>query len=106
MTADYTLTFGASSVQLSSVLVTGTREVSAKFLALQPDGGNANPIYIGGANHREAVSSTAYGFRLEKATATVPPAPFIIELSNGLIDLQEYWVNGTNGEKLHLFLKS
>lgn len=106
MTADYTLTFGAAAVQLSSVFTNAETPLpSARFCSLQPDGGNSNVIYVGGNNHGIGVASTSYGFRLEAPVSTVPPAPFIVEVSQGCIDLSEFWVKGTNGEKLHIFVK-
>lgn len=104
MTFDYTLTFGSSAVQLSTVVVPGQNTTSAKFVSLQPDSANSGVIYVGGNNHGASVSSSSYGFRLEIPVSTVPPAPFIIELAPQTIDLSQFWVKGTSSDKLHIFM--
>jgi hypothetical protein len=102
--ADYVLTIPAGGVaQLSSVfpavtggLKEGAHDWAIQSLTLQPDGGNSNPMYFGAGS---GVSASAYAFRLEKATSTIPPAPFVWELS-GSLKLSDLWVFGTAGEKL------
>lgn len=110
MTADYTYTFTSSSVQLSAAIIAAggpaVTPAGVKLLLLQPDGGNTNVIYVGGSNHGAAVSSSSYGFRLEAPVSTVPPAPFMIKLSWGQPVAEEYWLKGTDGEKIHIFLKA
>ena len=108
--AHYVLTLTGAVQQLSSVLpaLTGGLKAGAydypcTFLTLQPGGGNANPIYVGDDN---AITSTDYGFRLEAATAGVPPAPFVFDPGVGNVKVGDLFVLGTNGEKLHLLLVS
>ncbi len=106
MTYDFVLTFGSTSVSLASVLTsTGIDVPVCNFISLQPDTGNTHVIYVGGLNHGLAVSSSVYGFRLEAPVSTVPPAPWIGEIRAGGWQLGEFFVNGTSGEKLRIFLK-
>ena len=77
----------------------GSYDFAFQDLEFQPDGANGNPIYFGATN---GVTSTDYGFRLEKATTGVPPAPFPLTL-RGSAKLSDMWVVGTAGEKLHIF---
>jgi len=107
MTWSYTLTLGATPVALSSVIPAAdvTRVRAAKFLSVQPDGGNGGPLYVGGSNAGALTSSTNYGFRLEGGASGVPPAPFIWEDTNAASLLSEFWVAGATGLSLHIFLK-
>ncbi len=111
MTWGFIVTFGTPAVQLSTALAalagTGANVPSAvRWLSLQPDGSNSNPTYIGGNNTAVNTSSSNAGFRLEKATSTVPPAPWVMEMSVAAIDLSEFWIIGTSGEKLWIFCKT
>lgn len=102
MVYHFTLTLTASAQQLSTAA--GTTKVGPlKQLILQADGANANPVYVGGYGlnaELAAVSSSAYGFRIEKATTGIPPAPTVIEAVN--TSLGDWQVIGTNAEKLHV----
>lgn len=87
---------------LSNTQTGGIDDVPLRAVILQPDGANANPIYIAGDNQ---VPTTAnYGWRLEKATTGVPPAPFVIGEFDvgGPLRLSNFTVLGTNAEVLHI----
>lgn len=99
---DYTLTLTGVAQQLSSVLADtqrgGTRDEAFRFLTLQPDKANTNDVYVGGTS---AVSSTLYGVRLDPTDTQVPTE--FGHYDSGPIKLSDFWVLGTNGEKLHIF---
>lgn len=90
-----TLTLDGTQQLLSSAL---TPRSLPHQIALQPDGANANPIYLGGPD--SAVTSSDYGFRLEAAVTGIPPAPYILEAIT--VNLAQLKVLGTVGEKLHI----
>lgn len=100
---DYTLTLTGAAQQLSSVLadptVGGPNDEPLESLLLQPDGGNGNPIFVGGSS---AVSSTLFGVRLAIGTGGVPPDPLKLEPTMGPLRLSDLWVIGTATQKLHL----
>lgn len=81
-----------------SLLPEGAKDIQIRGLILQPRGTNTNPIYIGSA----AVSATVYMFRLNAPAGGVPPAPFILESSEGLGNLGQLYAFGTAGEILHV----
>lgn len=102
MVYHFVLTLDGNRQQLVTAAST-TKVGPLKQLILQADGANANPVYVGGnglGGELSAVSSSAYGFRVEKANAGVPPAPTIIEAVN--TSLGDWQVIGTNAEKLHV----
>jgi len=109
MVKDYTVTLTtATPIQLSSVL-SGGDDFQRASVWMQPRSTNANPVYIGATN---AVSSSAYGVRLEAASGGVPPAPFNpgeFSQAKGFGNkspyrLQDFWVLGTTGDFLHLLV--
>jgi hypothetical protein len=97
---DYTLTLTGSAQALSSVLTNAALDLPFQSLHLQPDGANANPVYVGTSS---SVSSSSHGVRLPAAAGGVPPAPYIFEFSGeGRLRLSAFYVLGTNTEKLHI----
>jgi len=103
----YNLTLNGSPQQLSSVLAAETGASAANLgcraVQLQPQGDNANPVYVGA---RSDVSATDYGFRLEAGTAGVPPAPWLLgEHDSGPLKLSDFWVIGTDAEVLHILIE-
>ena len=106
----FNLTLDGTVQRLSNALpdntVGGADDEALRVISLQPEGGNADPIFVGGGRKAAAgasLSSTDYGFRLEAATATIPPAPFILgEFETGPIRLSEFYVLGTADEILHI----
>lgn len=99
------LTLSGAAQQLSSMLIP---DLPAKALGqpglvqlwLQPDGANANPVYIGGD---DTVSASNYGIRLEAGATGVPPAPISLTTPQGhpkYLTLADIWVFGTNTQKL------
>ncbi len=81
-------------------------DLACQSIVLQPDGANANPIYVGGASDG-TLSSTVHGFRLEKGNAGVPPLPLILVAPNGgPMRASDVKVLGTAAEKLHALLIS
>ena len=105
MVTHLTLTLSGAAQVLNTALATGQRVGLLKQIILQADGANANVIYVGGtgpAASTAAVSSSAYGFRIEVPVTTVPAAPTIIEAMN--TSLADWQVIGTNTQKLHITL--
>ena len=98
---DFTLTLNGSAQALSSVLPNAARDdIPFQSLHLQPDGANANPVYLGTSS---SVSSSSHGVRLPAAATGVPPAPYIFEaVGQGQLRLSALYVLGTNAEKLHI----
>lgn len=104
--ADYEITLAATAKRLSDALpvavaplkggVGGAYDISLRALLLQPDGANNNPIYL---SFSPLISTSRYLFRLEKATSTVPPAPFVLEMFGA--KFSDLYVIGTAGEVLH-----
>ena len=93
------VTLAGTAEQLSSGLPNGLK---LRAWSMQPGVLNANPIFLGGDN---TVNATAYGVRLPKATAGEPPAPYMEEgFDDGTVAVEDVWVFGTSGEKLHLYL--
>lgn len=108
--AHYSLNLSGAAQPLSDAFpaVTGTLKAGAYdypciFLSLQPDGANANPIFVGSDN---TITSALYGVRLEAGSAGVPPAPYIVEVPPGNIKAGDVWVLGTAGQDLHILLLS
>lgn len=103
---DYTLTLSGSVQRLSAALsdptVNGPDDVPCRALHIQPDGTNANPIFVGAA---PTVSASQHGVRLAASSGGVPMAPYIFEFSGeGPLRLSHFYVLGTANEKLHLLL--
>lgn len=100
MIRSFNLTLDGNAQQLSAALsLTAEKDVPIKAIVMQPHGTNAAVIYVGGSD----VSSTLYGWRLEAASAGIPPAPFILgEVANQIGRLSELYVKGTNTEILHI----
>jgi hypothetical protein len=92
----YTVTLSGAAQALSTLII--GRSIG-KQIIFSADGANANPVYLGGRDSG-TISSSDYGFRVEKATTGVPPAPTIIEAIN--ISPADFQVIGTNNEKLHV----
>lgn len=100
---DYTLTLSGVAQPLSSVLanpaIGGPDDEPRVSLFLQPDGGNGNPVFVGGSS---AVSSTLFGVRLAIGAAGVPPDALKLEPAMSPIRLSDIWVIGTAAQKLHI----
>lgn len=96
----FNITMTGSAQRLSTLMsLTSELDVPIRALVMQPAGANAGVIYVGDAS----VSSTDYAFRLEAATAGIPPAPFILgETPNGTFRLSEIYIVGSNNEVLHV----
>jgi hypothetical protein len=111
MVKHYALTLSGSAQSLAAVLPTyvagqqaGPNELSWSWMALQTAAANTHVVYVGGQG--TVLSSSAYGFRIEAPTSTVPPAPSIVELGGGgSIRLSEWQVLGTDTEILHILVK-
>lgn len=103
MVRNFVLTLNGNAQSLASV--SGLpRELLDKYvhaLWLQPDTGNTNPFYVGGAG-----VATTTGLRFEGATATVPPAPWLPSdaFKTTGTKLEDWYVIGTNGEKVRILV--
>ena len=95
------MTLTGSVQQLSAALANASRDdIPWQTLHLQPDGANANAIYLGTS---ASVSSSAHGVRLAASASGVPSAPYILEaVGQGQLRLSALYVLGTNAEKLHI----
>lgn len=112
MIMDVTLTLTGAVQRLSDALASvsgvsadalAAKDVTCQQIHLQGDGGNGNPIYLGGS--AATLSTSVYGARIEKATSTVPPAPWTIQApAEGNLRCSDLYVLGTNTEKLHALL--
>lgn len=84
---------------VAQVLPTSVTPGAVRWLSMQPDAANANPVYLGGTG----VTAANYGTRIPAPVAGVPPPPHIIgEFQDGMVRLDAFYVIGTNTEKLHL----
>lgn len=96
-------TLNGSAQQLSTVFSAADKQATNKgpsiiSLTLQPNSSNADKVWVGSS----AVSTQAYAFRMEAAAAGIPPAPFVLELGQGQVSLDDLYVIGANGEKVHV----
>src|SRR5262249_49862285 len=94
---DLTLTFSGSTQRLSDALVDrapgGKDDVPFRALHLQPDGANANAVFLGGS---ASLTSSLYGVRLPASSSGVPSAPYVFEFSaEGPLKLSHFYVLGT-----------
>ena len=104
MVRHFDLVLDGSVQRLSSALAgSGIDEVQAKYLALSADADNSGVIYLGG--WPQTVSDSSYGLRIEIPVTSIPPAPTIVELSQGVADLSEWQVLGTDQDVLHILAK-
>jgi hypothetical protein len=84
----------------SAKQVGGADDAGFRHLFLQPDGGNGNPIYLGGD---ATVSATNHAFRMEKGNAGVPPGPTQVgPFDASGLKASDVWIFGTAGDKLHV----
>jgi hypothetical protein len=102
---DLTLTLTGNVQRLSEALADprpgGPGDVPFRSLHLQPDGANANAIFLGAS---AALTTSVYGVRLPASASGVPSAPYVFEFSSeGPLKLSHLYVRGTSGEKLHIF---
>jgi hypothetical protein len=104
--AHYALTLTTAVQQLSSVfpaptptLAAGAYDIPGRAIILQPLGANTGIIYVGfDAN----LTTTLYAFRLEAPAATIPPAPFVLELSAELKLSDIFVKSSVSGDKLQI----
>ena len=101
-TRHYTLTLNGSAQRLSSVLPDttpgGPDDLSSAVIVLQPDGANANPVFVGGPG----VTTSDFGFRMEPGAAGAPPAPYTFTPEHRTMKLSSLYVIGTSTQKLHI----
>lgn len=103
----YTLTLTGTPQRLSDALGSGyttprsSRDVLVTAFVVQPGPANTGPIVFGGS---DTLTTTDYGWRVEAANATIPPAPFVLELGGRIVRPSDMFVRGTAGEKLHFQL--
>jgi len=92
-------TFDGTWQQITFGSATQTRLGRISF---QADPGNTNPCYIAGAN--EAEGDGEYGERIPAPASSEPAAPLVYEGvgTSSAMTLQDFWVKGTNTEKLRI----
>lgn len=101
----FTLTLSGNAQRLSDALPAGQTapgslaDVAYLRLDLQPDGANADPIFIGGP--QTPLDATNHGLRLPAGSSGAPPAPYTFE-GNATVKLSHIYVRGTAGQKLHV----
>lgn len=78
--------------------VGGVNDIAAEAIYIQPDGANANPIYLGG----EGVSVADHGFSLPAGAAGVPPSPFKLDAYTSRVKPSQMYVIGTAAQKVHI----
>ncbi len=78
--------------------VGGVNDIAAEAIYIQPDGANANPIYLGG----DAVSAADHGFSLPAGAAGVPPSPFKLDAYTSRVKPSQLYVIGTAAQKVHI----
>lgn len=95
---DITLTGDAQHL---GVGLTEAEDLPFRELLLQPQGDNANPIYVGGD---DGVTTSSYGARIEAGDGSdVPPVPLKLgPYEGGPLKLSRVWVIGTADEVLHV----
>jgi hypothetical protein len=81
--------------------VGGPNDLACNFLSLQPDGGGANAMFVGGSS---ATTTSNYGVRLPAPAAGVPPAPYVLGAwsDKGPVKLSNVFIVGTAGETIHV----
>lgn len=106
--AHYTLTMTGSAQRLNTALDSSyqgphaNQDQPVRAITLQPHATAAGVIYVGGAN--ATVTNTNYAFRLEIPVTSIPPAPFVLELSGSKIWPSDFYVLGTSGDELQVGL--
>jgi hypothetical protein len=96
MMKDGVVTLSGSAQQLSAVLGFDER---VRRIRLQPDTGNSNPCYFGGAT----IDGTNRGMRIPAPIAAEPPAPYVEEgFQPGEVSLSDLYVIGTSTQKLRV----
>lgn len=108
MTRSYTVTFsgGVQNLLLACGLSKPNDDVGVRQVLFQADGGNGAACYIGGENQGTTLSSSLYGWYLDKGTGGVPPVgvtvgPFAGE---GPAKLSGFYILGTAAQKLHVIV--
>lgn len=104
MLKGYVLTLTGSAQRLSTVLSDtspgGQEDRPLKVLTIQPLGTNLNAVYISGASD---VAAATAAVELPPGDAnSLPPGPFQIESTDAPMRLSQFWVKGTNGEKIRI----
>lgn len=91
------ITFDGNAQVVATALNLPENKRRAYRLEMQPDETNTAACYYGGST----VATT--GIRMEAPETGIPPAPAIWEVYNtGVLDLADFYVKGTNGQKLRV----
>jgi hypothetical protein len=96
-----TVTVTAAARSLTSLLGlqdSDALNVPLQTLTLQADGGNSNPLFVGGPG----VTTSDWGIRIPTPAASVPAAPQEFSLMVRPVKLSEIYIVGTAGEKVHV----
>jgi hypothetical protein len=97
LTGVITLNGSAQQVSAALGLPAGSH---VRDLSLQPDSANASAVAIG---HDSTLTTANCGTLLPAASGGVPPPPYIRDgFEDGTASLDEFYVRGTNGEKVHV----
>ena len=93
----YVVTLTGAAQRLSDAIpLTAITDIPFRTLTFQAGKANTTDVLVGDA----AISSTLYAFRLDPAD-TAPPV-VVGGYDSGPLKLQDFWVFGTNGEKIHI----
>lgn len=97
----YTLTLNGAAQRLSTVLgnteVGGPQDEAFRMISFQAGKANTNDIFIGATS---SVSSSDYGVRLDPTDTQ--PNDILGHFDTGPYKLSDFYVIGTNAEKLHI----
>lgn len=74
--------------------------VRIRSISMQPGAANAAAVFVGGPG----VTASDYGVRLPASAAGVPAAPYVVEDSDESTRMDDWYVIGTDTEKLHLLV--
>lgn len=104
---DYSLTLNGSAQRLSQVLASGagnaqpasSEDLPFRQLIFAADAANAAVLYVGSSS---LVSSTVHGFSLDPTQATAVDKVSLGPYEAGPLKLSDFWVLGTNAERLHV----
>ena len=91
---------GAAQSLASGLFASG--KTWLRDISLTADEANSNPFKVG---HDATLTTANWGTRIPAPTSGEPVAPYMREgFAPGMVRLEEFWVIGTVGEKVHVDL--